>query len=377
MNNEKYLKVFNDLLLNDKVDDDFKSILYGLIYNVNKNPDKLLDMAYIIRESINSYNLSKIDVKQEEKNNESQLKTVDWSCFFYGNDCYNSYFGSYMPTEIKNYGFFKVFGRKFGQIYKSTDGKIHLKYQPNFLTKEYGALKRFENLQHYIELVLTDSEIQRIKLTEEDDLFLENKKHVLDEIQKNNNFHNCKITNMKKIFVTLDNKQKIDDLDIEFVKILIDFKKNDKDVSSKTILNILNGNKSLNVSDLIYMYNVFKEAGHDNIAYNSYKMDIFDYEYVKPTPVTVKTSKCKRINWQKEDSWIEQIDDIDYLNAIMINSSNLFLENKYSLNLDIDKSFASSNNIEVLKDFLEERGIYNYTNRLNAIKQKVRARKKF
>ena len=188
MNNEKYLKVFNDLLLNDKVDDDFKSILYGLIYNVNKNPDKSLDMAYIIRESINSYNLSKIDVKQEEKNNESQLKTVDWSCFFYGNDCYNSYFGSYMPTEIKNYGFFKVFGRKFGQIYKSTDGKIHLKYQPNFLTKEYGALKRFENLQHYIELVLTDSEIQRIKLTEEDDLFLENKKHVLDEIQKNNNF---------------------------------------------------------------------------------------------------------------------------------------------------------------------------------------------
>lgn len=31
MNNEKYLKVFNDLLLNDKVDDDFKSILYGLV----------------------------------------------------------------------------------------------------------------------------------------------------------------------------------------------------------------------------------------------------------------------------------------------------------------------------------------------------------
>ena len=197
MNNEKYLKVFNDLLLNDNVEDDFKAIIYSLIYSVNKNPDKSLDMAYIIRESINSYNLSKIDVKKEEKNNEKQLKAVDWSCFFYGNDCYNSYFASYMPTEIKNYGFFKIFGRKFSQIYKSTDGKIHLKYQPNFLTKKFDKLNRLENLEHYIELVLTEEEAQRIKISEEDELYLGNKKHVLDEIQKNNNCDNY-FNNIKK-----------------------------------------------------------------------------------------------------------------------------------------------------------------------------------
>ena len=375
MNYEKYMKEFNDLLLNDKIDDDFKSIVYGLVHTINKNPEKSIDMAYIIRNAFNSYNLSKTNKTKEEKYN-IEFKEVDWSCFFYGADAGSSYFGSYIPTEVKNYGFLNTFGKNFNQIYTSTDGKIHLKFQPKFLTQKFDKITRNANLWHYIELVLTKEEIRRLKLTEDDNLVSKNKKNLLEEILKEINNYKSKVTNMDKVLIPLEKELKVDEFDLEFIKILIEFIQVEKKESSKAILNILDKGESLNVSDLIYMYNVFMQAGYCNIALNSYEMETYDYEYVKPTPITVKTPKCKRINWMCEDSWIKQIDDIDYLNAIMINSSNLFLDNKYTINLDIEKSFATSKNINELIDFIEERGIYSYTSRLNALKQKIKVRNK-
>ena len=377
MNYDKYMNEFKNLLLNDDVSDDFKQILCGLIHAVNKNPDKSIDMGYIIRNTLNSYNINST-ANEKKKNNKIEFKEVDWSSFIYGKSYNLSYFGSYLPTEIKNYDFLHHFGKKFHQIYKGMDGKIHLKYQPKCLLKSFSAASRGAEKEHYVELVLEPDDLRKLNLTEEDNLILTNKKNLLDELINENKLHyESRISNMNKILIPLGDEQQIDEFDVEFIKILIEFITSNKEKSSKILLNILDNGEELNVSDVIYMYNTFAKAGYENIALNSFEMETYDYEYTHPTPIAVKTKKCKRINWVMEESWIKQIDDIDYLNAIMINSSKLFVDSKFSLNLDINKKFSSSKNIDEFIIFLEERGIYNYTNRLNAIKQKVRARKKF
>ena len=67
MNYDKYMNEFKNLLLNDDVSDDFKQILCGLIHVVNKNPDKSIDMGYIIRNNLNSYNKNST-ANEKEKN---------------------------------------------------------------------------------------------------------------------------------------------------------------------------------------------------------------------------------------------------------------------------------------------------------------------
>lgn len=375
MNIDKFLKEFNNLLLDDEVDDNFKSIICSLIYSVNRNPNQSIDMGYLLREAFLTYQSNRIKSSDTNKEKNIFFKEIDWSCFFYGKDCFSSYFGSYMPTEIKNYGFFKIFGENFNQIYKSKDGKIHLKYQPKFLTQKSNEILRNANLFHYIELVLLPIDVNRLKITEDDTLVLTTKNDLGEEIQKKNVI-NCesKFSDMDRVLVPLEKEQVINEEDIAFVKILIDFIQQEKSIASCSILNILDGEKALNVSDVIYMYNVFAKAGFDNIAYNSYKMEVYDCEYVSPTPITVKTEKCKRVPL-REDSWIEQIDNVDYLNAIMINSSNLFLSHKSALNLDITQSFATPKNIDEFIQFIEQRGIYRYTSELNALKQKIKVKK--
>jgi len=377
MYKENFKKATDYILSNaDKIDKSLLQEMSILIGKVAINPNISIDVGYELRKINRMFHSSNGIIRTEDnQQNDSNFIDVDWAAFLYGSQRGNCMFGSYLPYYYTEKGYLLEYDEDFIQIYKDNEGKIHLKYQPSCLVRPLLKEERTTGKHHYLELILSDDTISRVKLDYDTIFKFSDDSELFSKIEEENRIKNGYSPSMDKLRVMVsDRKIDVSEKDTDFLKILITLILENRELFSRRMINMMNDKKELTVTDVIYLYNAFMKAGCSNIALNKFKTYGDDIEMLAPYPVT-PASNDRMIPGKYhlgKLKWIRDADKDDYPNTIMIQSNREFLDKDYSLDLDVNNGICNNSNIRNVIDFVRENHCGSkYIDELKTLKNKV------